>query len=134
MDLCVPATVWLMAGFFGLAAGALVLVLSDALTVRVVWLAENYRDNGPRLLDQQILDVSSGGRMWDWSGIIAGSVGLTLGLQPVRNQIIAAGSWLASKTTHPLLLPAERLGGGILAIGGGRVGFYSPHPLVSDRI
>ena len=100
----------------------------------MVWLAENYRDNGPRLLDQQILDVSSGGRMWDWSGIIAGSVGLTLGLQPVRNQIIAAGSWLASKTTHPLLLPAERLGGGILAIGGGRVGFYSPHPLVSDRI
>ena len=119
--------------FFGLVAGALVLVLNDALAVRVVWLAENYRDNGPRLLDQQILDVPSGVSMWGWAGIIAGSVGLTLGLQPVRNQIIAAGSWLASKTTHPLLLPAERWGG-ILPIGGGRVGFYSPHPLVSDRI
>ena len=66
--------------FFGLAAGALVLVLSDALAVRVVWLAENYRDNGPRLLDQQILDVPSGVSMWGWAGIIAGSVGLTLGL------------------------------------------------------
>jgi len=100
-----------MAGVFGLAVGALVLLISDSLADRVVWLAENYRHNGLRLLDQQVLDVSSGVRIWGWSGIIAGSVGLTLGWQPVRKRIIVAASWLAGKTTHPLLLPAERFGG-----------------------
>ena len=68
-----------MAGVFGLAVGALVLLISDSLADRVVWLAENYRHNGLQLLDQQVLDVSSGVRIWGWSGIIAGSVGLTLG-------------------------------------------------------
>jgi len=48
--------------------------------------------------------------MWGWSGIITGSLGLTLSWQSVRNQIIAVSSWLAGKTTHPLLLLSERFG------------------------
>ena len=88
----------------------MVLLSSNPLADRVVRLDENYRIAVSRLLDQQVLDVSSGASMWGWPGIITGSLGLTLSWRPVRNQIIAVRSWLAGKTTQPLLLPSGRFG------------------------
>lgn len=106
-----PASIWLSVGVFGLAAGALVLLFSDSLSDRLLWLAENYRREPPLLQEEQIQDIADGVRTWGWSGIITGSVSLIFSWQRVRSKIRTAGSWLARKTTHPLPLPADRFRG-----------------------
>lgn len=110
INLSMPPAIWMSAGIFGLVVGTLVLLLNDSFSERIVWLAENYRNQAPPLLEEQIEDVTQAVSIWGWSGILAGSVSLIFSWPWVRFKISSAHSWFLQRTTHPLHLPADRYG------------------------
>ena len=113
-----PCDVWPAVGVFGLVAGVLVLVLTGAISDRLVWLAENYRQAASPLSEERLSDFRQAVQIWGWSGIIAGSISLTIGQSYLRSRMMPLGSWLARRLTRPLPLAADRYGGAFFLAAG----------------
>ena len=103
-------SIWLAAGFFGLLGGALLIIFSDPLTDRIVWLAENYRIGASPLSESGIIAVADGLKIWAWSGIITGAVLIPLTHHEIRVVVVRIIFWLADHVFRPLPLAADRYG------------------------
>ena len=113
-----PCDVWLAVGVFGLVAGVVVLVSTGTISDRLVWLAENYRTEASPLSEERLSDFRQAVQVWGWSGIIAGSISLTIGQSYFRSRLLILGSWLAGRLTRPLPLAADRYGGAFFLAAG----------------
>ena len=68
-----PSPIWITLGVFGFIAAGLVLIFTDPISDRMVWLAENYRTAGPALSPSQVDEVRRGVHVWAWAGFIVGA-------------------------------------------------------------
>ena len=120
-----PTPIWLAAAIFGLLGAGLLMLFTDSLSVRMVWLVENYRVGALPLSEDSISAVEDGLKIWVWSGIIVGTVCLLLAHQEFRAMVARAISWSAHRLFRPLPLAADRYGlaffvgtGAVLAFAG----------------
>ena len=118
-----PTSIWLVAGIFGLLGGGLVMLFTDSLSGRLVWLAENYRIGVPPLSEGSISAVEDGLRIWAWSGIMVGAVSLSLAHQDIRAVVARFIAWSADHVFRPLPLAADRYGLAFLASTGAVLAF-----------
>ena len=105
-----PTFFWLVAGILGLLGGGLLMLFTDPLSGRLVWLAENYRMDVPPLSEGSISAVGDGLEIWAWSGIIVGAVCLPLAHQDIGAWVARSFSRPADRVFRPLPLAADRYG------------------------
>jgi hypothetical protein len=114
-----PSFIWVVAGVFGLLAGGLLLMNTDPILGRLVWLAENYRTGVSSLSDERVAAVRQGIQVWGWSGIIVGAVTLPFWHPRTRSSLFSTFSRVANRLSHPLPLPVDRYGCTFLLAAGG---------------
>ena len=103
----------------GLVGGALILLFTDGISARLVWLAENYRVGAPALTSEWVEDVRQGVRLWALSGIIVGAVALPLGSPYLRSFLGTVLVWSSNRVTRPISLPPDPYGRAFLLATGG---------------
>jgi len=103
-------SIWLVAGFLGLLGGGLLMLFSDLLTDRIVWLAENYRIGALPLSETGISAVGDGLKIWAWSGIISGAVLIPLTHHEIRAVVVRTIFWLADHIFRSLPLAVDQYG------------------------
>ena len=97
----------------------MVLLFTDPIVERLVWLAESYRAAARPLSANQLEGVRRGVHLWAWSGIILGAIILPLGHSYVRSALSSALIRGRNRITQPLPLAPDRYGlTFILAVGG----------------
>ena len=97
----------------------MVLLFTDPIVERLVWLAESYRTAAPPLSANQVEEVRRGVHLWAWSGIILGAIILPLVHSYGRSALSSTLVRGRNRITQPLPLAPDRYGRTfILAVGG----------------
>ena len=120
-----PTPIWVAAGFLGLIGGGLVLLFTDPIVERLVWLAENYRA-APSLSANQVEEVRQGVDIWAWSGIIVGAITLFLSHPYVRSSLSSALFRVGDRIIRPLPLVPDRYGFTFILAAGGVLVCWQP--------
>ena len=68
-------------------AGGFLILFTDPLSDRIMWLAENYRVGALPLSESGIKAVEDGLNIWAWSGIIVGVISLLLAHHDIRSAV-----------------------------------------------
>jgi len=99
---------WVAIGTLSLIGGAALLLATDSIWERLVWLVDNERFRENPFGDSEGRWLRRGITMWGWFGIILGTILLPLGISRLRSSLAAGFFQAVDRTFHDLLLPADR--------------------------
>ena len=103
-------SLWACAGIFGLAIGALLLVLPGWLLDSLVWLAEAFLSDDNPLSESRVQTLHDGAQIWGRSGIIVSSVTIPLWFSRIRHRLMAWISGVPDRFFSPLPFSSDRYG------------------------
>ena len=99
---------WIAVGTLSLMAGAVLLLATDPVWERLIWLVDNepFRDNP--FGDGEGRWLRRGVTMWGWAGIVLGATLFVLGTPRFRSRLAAGLFQAVDRTFHHLPLPVDR--------------------------